>query len=104
MIDGKFSFAKVATLTFNYTNAGGEEGWALRAGLGPSETTKDTATIGGLLSGFIENPLIVNSLPDAIRNATIQGAASEQALRLVIAKKNGTSVFAFLVNIGKVSV
>lgn len=107
-IDGQFTFAQVATLKFKYTNEGGDE-WAFKAGLGPSQKTKDTATIGGLLSGFIEDPLVVNSLPDAIRNAKIQGADgtdddSKQPLRMIIAKKGGTSVFALLVNIEKVSV
>jgi hypothetical protein len=100
-IKGEFTIADVVSLTFNYTNKGGE-GWALTGGLGPSKT-HEKATVGGLLSGFLDT-VVVNSLPDGIRDAAIQNAQGEKALRLLVAKSQGVSVFALLIQIEKVSV
>ncbi|VUC25609.1 unnamed protein product [Clonostachys rosea] len=102
LIEGQFTFSSVATLTFDYVNEGGDY-WALRAGLGPSETTKKSATIGALLKQFMD-PLDVNSLPDAIRDANIGGAEDEEPLQILVAKSDGISVFALLIEIGKISV
>ncbi|KAH7246597.1 hypothetical protein BKA59DRAFT_439225 [Fusarium tricinctum] len=100
--DGKdFTIADVVSLTFDYINKGGE-GWALTADLGPSKT-HEKATVGGLLSGFLDT-VVVNSLPDGIRDAAIQNAEGAKALRLLVAKSQGVTVFALLVQIEKVSV
>ncbi|KAF5598045.1 hypothetical protein FPCIR_3318 [Fusarium pseudocircinatum] len=101
-IDGQFTFSNVASLKFEYANTGGD-GWSLKAFLGPSEVAKDNATIGGLLAGFLDT-VVVNSLPSGIRDATIQGANGDEALKMLISKRQGVSVFVLMVQVGKVSV
>ncbi|CVL11705.1 hypothetical protein FPRO06_13012 [Fusarium proliferatum] len=101
-IDGQFTFSNFASMKFEYANTGGD-GWSLKAFLGPSEVAKDKATIGSLLSGFLDT-VVVNSLPSGIRDAAIRGASGEDAFKMLIAKRQGVSVFALLVQVDKVSV
>ncbi|KAM0426071.1 hypothetical protein ACHAPT_008702 [Fusarium lateritium] len=101
-ITGQFQIAEVAQLTIDYNNPGGD-GWTLTSGLGPSEQTRDLATVGKLLAGFIDKDT-VDLLPEGIRDAKINGAKDEQAIRIIVAKHKGLSLFACLVAIGKVSV
>ncbi|KAL2214623.1 hypothetical protein CC79DRAFT_153986 [Sarocladium strictum] len=104
-ITGQFTFDNVATLSFTYTNKGGQD-WVLEGGLAPSEKTSDTATIGGLLSGLMDTA-IIEALPDAIQHAKIGGGKDEEGkrpLQMLIAKSGGVSIFAFLVQIEAVSV
>ncbi|OCT52851.1 hypothetical protein CLCR_09415 [Cladophialophora carrionii] len=99
---GQFTIADVAELTLDYSNPGGDR-WTLTAGLGPSAKTKDAATVGKLLAGFMGDDVIA-LFPDAIKSAKIEGADGQKALRVICAKTKGVTIFACLVNVGKVSV
>lgn len=102
LVEGQFEIDSVATLTMTYENEGGDD-WGFTAGLRPSDKTGDNATIGKLLSSFLDAELVL-ILPKAIKDADIAKGKGDEALRILCCKRDGLSIFACLVKIGNVSV
>jgi len=98
---GQFTIADGAELTLDYFNPGGDR-WMLTAGLGPSAKTKDAATVGRLLAGFMGEDVMA-LFPNASKSAKIEGADGQKPLRVICAKNKRLTILACLVKVGNVS-
>jgi hypothetical protein len=98
---GRLSLGDVAKLKLKYYNRGSED-WAFTANLAAENHLDKTATIGKILSSFIDQKVLL-SVPSAITDAELKGERGEDPLRVVYACAGGLRVFALIVTVGKIS-
>ncbi|KAI1812464.1 hypothetical protein GGS20DRAFT_587462 [Poronia punctata] len=98
---GKMSLGKVAKLKLEYRNVNADD-WLFTASLAAETALGDTATIGQVLSSFIDQDVLL-TLPSAIRDAKLQGERGQDPLRVVFASEKKLRVLAVIISIGHIS-